>query len=130
VLSVYLKIVIVGVSARAADRLRVLAEAESAARINHPNAVKVYEAGEIDGHPYFTMQLVEGTSLAERLRDGPLSPRSAAALLVPVCRAVHEAHRLGLLHRDLKPANILIDREGRPYVVDFGLAKRAEASHG
>ncbi|HLU48149.1 MAG TPA: serine/threonine-protein kinase [Planctomycetota bacterium] len=127
---VALKMVIGGDFARSADRVRFRAEAEAAARINHPNAVKVYEAGEIDGHPYFTMQLVEGTSLAERLRDGPLSPRSAAALLVPVCRAVHEAHRLGLLHRDLKPANILIDREGRPYVVDFGLAKRAEASHG
>jgi serine/threonine-protein kinase len=72
------------------------------------------------------MKLVDGTSLNQRLAEGPMPPREAAALLAPVCRAIHFAHTQGVLHRDLKPANILIDSEGRPHVSDFGLAKRVE----
>lgn len=123
---VALKMILGGGFASREDLARFRAEAEIAARIDHPNAVKVYEAGEIGGQPYFTMQLIDGTSLAERLREGRIPAREAAKLLVPVCRAVHAAHGVGLLHRDLKPANILIDRDGRPYVADFGLAKRTE----
>ena len=67
---------------------------------------------ECDGHPYFTMQYVEGTTLAKKLADGPLPALEAARLLVPVCRAIHYAHEHGVLHRDLKPSNILIDRPG------------------
>ncbi len=73
------------------------------------------------------MQYIEGTTLARRIADGPLPPREAARTLLPVCRAIAEAHRGGLLHRDFKPSNILIDRTGRPYVSDFGLAKRVTA---
>jgi serine/threonine-protein kinase len=127
---VALKVILRGELASQAEIARFRVEAETAARIDHPNAAKVFDAGEIDGRPYFTMQLVEGTTLAERLRAGPLPPRETAALLAPVCRAVQAAHELGLLHRDLKPANILIDRGGRPYVVDFGLAKRTEGVAG
>ena len=84
----------------------------------------VYEVGELDGQPYFSMKFVAGTTLAQRLADGPLPPREAAALLAPVCRAIDFAHRQGVLHRDLKPSNILLDLDGRPHVTDFGLAKR------
>ena len=84
----------------------------------------VYEVGERDGQPYFMMKYVDGTTLAQRLAEGPLPPREAAALLAPICDAIHFAHGRGVLHRDLKPSNILIDRDGQPHVTDFGLAKR------
>ena len=122
--TVALKRLIRGVSATDADLARFRVEAEAAARLDHPHIVPVHVVGEHDGQPFLVMKLIEGTTLARRLADGPLAAREAAALLAPVCRAVDDAHRLGVLHRDLKPSNILIDREGRPYVGDFGLAKR------
>ncbi len=122
--SVALKMILSGRLASATDLSRFQAEAEAAAKLKHPHVVSVYEVGELDGQPFFIMPLIEGTTLAKRLADGPLSAREAAELLVPICRAVAAAHRHGILHRDLKPSNILIDREGQPYVTDFGLAKR------
>jgi eukaryotic-like serine/threonine-protein kinase len=121
---VALKMILQGGLASASDVARFRAEAASAARLTHPNVVPVFEVGEHEGRPFFSMQLVEGTTLAQRLAAGPLPAREAAQLLIPVCRAIAEAHRHGLLHRDLKPSNILIDETGRPYVTDFGLAKR------
>ena len=106
------------------ERFRI--EALAAARLAHPHIVPVFQVGESDGQPYFTMQYVEGTTLARKLAEGPLPAQDAARLLVPVCRAIHYAHDCGVLHRDLKPSNILIDREGNPYVSDFGLAKRID----
>ncbi len=121
---VALKMILRGEFATAADLARFRAEAEAAARLDHPNIVPVYEVGEVEGRPYFSMKFVEGTTLAERLTDGPFPAREAAELLAPVCEAIHFAHRQGVLHRDLKPSNILIDEAGRPHVSDFGLAKR------
>ena len=106
------------------ERFRV--ESLAAARLSHPHIVSVFQVGECDAQPYFTMQYIEGTTLAQKLVDGPLSAHDAARLLEPVCRAIHYAHDCGVLHRDLKPSNILIDREGNPYVSDFGLAKRID----
>ncbi len=123
---VALKMMLRGTSATAADLARFQSEAESAARLDHPSIVPVYDVGQFDSQPYFTMKFVEGTTLARRLAEGPMSPREAAELLAPVARAVHFAHSRGVLHRDLKPSNILIDNEGRPHVSDFGLAKRVE----
>ena len=127
---VAVKMILRGEMASASDVARFRAEAESAARLNHPHIVPVYEVGEVDGQSYFTMKLIDGMTLARKLADGPLPPREAAELLVPVCRAIAEAHLRGLLHRDLKPSNILIDTSGRPYVSDFGLAKRLRPEAG
>jgi len=121
---VALKMILRGDVATAVDLARFRAEAEAAAKVLHPHIVPVYEVGEHDGRPYFSMKLIEGTTLARRLADGPLPSRQAAEMLIPVCRAIADAHRRGVLHRDLKPSNVLIDREGRTYVTDFGLAKR------
>ena len=126
--TVALKMILRGGLASAADVARFRSEAESAARLSHPNIVPVYEVGEHDGQPYFSMQLVEGTTLAQRLQEGPMSPREAAELLTPICRAIDEAHKNGVLHRDLKPSKILIDETGRAFVTDFGLAKRIQSS--
>ena len=111
-------------SMRDVERFRV--EAMAASHLAHPHIVPVFQVGELEGQPFFTMQYVEGTTLARRLAEGPMPGLDAARLLVPVCRAIQYAHDRGVLHRDLKPSNILIDREGHPYVSDFGLAKRLD----
>lgn len=128
--TVALKMILRGDLASSADLARFRAEAESAAKVLHPHIVPVYEVGEVDGRPYFSMKLIEGTTLARRVSDGPLPSRQAAEMLVPICRAIADAHRQGVLHRDLKPSNILIDREGRTFVTDFGLAKRINTADG
>lgn len=103
---------------------RFRAEAHAAARLQHDNLVTVYDVGEIDGCPYFSMQYVEGGSLSDLITDRSLDSREAAAFIEPVCRAVDAAHQQNILHRDIKPANILIEEETqRPRIADFGLAK-------
>ncbi|MBX6315701.1 MAG: serine/threonine protein kinase, partial [Isosphaeraceae bacterium] len=124
---VALKRLLRGEAAASEDVARFRAEAEAAARLDHPHIVPVFNVAEHAGEPYFLMKFVAGTTLARRLAEGPLPPIEAARLLAPVARAIQHAHEHGVLHRDLKPSNILIDPDGHPYVGDFGLAKRIDA---
>ena len=104
-------------------------EAQNAARMQHPNIVAIYEVGSAEEMHFFSMRLVHGGSVAERIkRDGPLAPLHAAKLLRTVAEAVDYAHRLGVLHLDLKPANVLLDENGAPHVADFGLARRLDSA--
>lgn len=105
------------------ERLRFQSEAELASRLDHPGIVPIYEVGVHEGQPYFTMKLIRGGSLADRLAVGSLAPREAAALMAQIARAVQHAHQRGVIHRDLKPANILLDESGEPWLTDFGVAK-------
>ncbi len=99
-------------------------EARAAAALHHPNIVAVHEVGLFEGQHYFTMEFVEGRSLASLLQDGPLPPREAALHLHALTQAIAAAHAADIIHRDLKPSNILIDILGQPRLTDFGLAKR------
>jgi serine/threonine protein kinase len=107
---------------------RFRTEGQAAARITDDRVVTVYVVGSLDGRPFYSMRYVEGRSLAEVLRAGPLPNRKAAGLMEQVARAVQAVHDQGVLHRDLKPHNILVDTRGRPYVTDFGLAKWLDAA--
>ncbi|HEX3427785.1 MAG TPA: Stk1 family PASTA domain-containing Ser/Thr kinase, partial [Candidatus Limnocylindrales bacterium] len=99
-------------------------EAQAAASLNHPNVVSVYDYGQAEAGPFIVMELVDGEDLAAIIkRSGALPPRQAARITAEAARAVHAAHGRGLIHRDIKPGNIMIDREGRVKVTDFGIAR-------
>ncbi len=101
-------------------------EAESVAAICHPNIVRVFDAGEHNGFPYFTMEFTRNGSLAQALAGAPQPARKAAESVATLARAVHAAHSNGIIHRDLKPANILIAADGTLMITDFGLARRLD----
>ncbi len=127
---VALKMVLAGSLASEEQLARFQAEARVAARVQHPHVVPVFETGRVNGLPYLVMRYVEGCSLADRLRDGPLPDEAAARLVAAVARAVADLHAHGVVHRDLKPSNILLDGNCQPYVTDFGLAKLVEGDSG
>jgi hypothetical protein len=120
---VAVKMILAGQLAGPDDVRRFHQEARMAANLQHPSIVAVHEVGEHQGQHYFSMDFIEGTSLAALVRDKALAPQKAARYVVAVARAVHYAHQRGVLHRDLKPANVLIDRLDQPHVTDFGLAR-------
>jgi serine/threonine protein kinase len=112
-----------GLLATEAEIRRFHAEAKTAASLQHPNIVAIHEVGEIDGLHYFSMDFVDGPSLADLVRERALSPTEAAGHVQTLAETVHYAHGRGILHRDLKPSNILIDSVGRRRITDFGLAR-------
>ena len=121
---VAIKMILKGELASERDLRRFHAEAEAIAKLSHPHIVPIYEVDEFDGRAYFCMKLVEGSTLADRLAQGPLPAKEAARIMHAVCEAIEYAHQHGVLHRDLKPSNILIDNSGTVYLADFGLAKQ------
>jgi serine/threonine protein kinase/GAF domain-containing protein len=103
----------------------LLAEARTVSKLRHAHIVPIFEAGEEDGDPYLVFEYVEGRTLADLIRaEGSLPAHRAVKLMAPVLDAIGHAHRYGVIHRDLKPSNILIDADGVPKVMDFGIATR------
>jgi eukaryotic-like serine/threonine-protein kinase len=123
---VALKMLLAGTHALPAQRERFARETEAFAALHHPNIVPIYDVGDFAGQPYFTMELVEGGSLAERIRGVPQPPAQAAKLAAVLADAIHEAHRHGIVHSDLKPGNVLLTIDGTLKVTDFGLAWRLD----
>ena len=114
---------------RDADRvLRFQREAEILARVNHPNIAGIYDLLESDGARFLVLELVEGATLADRLRDGPIAPPQALRIARQICEALEAAHSQGIVHRDLKPANIALSPDDAVKVLDFGLAKSIDKS--
>jgi serine/threonine-protein kinase len=123
---VALKMVTAGAHTGPAQRIRFQIEAEAVAALQHPNIVQIYEVGEHDGIPYFSLEYVGGGSLDRKIKHEPLPPREAAGLVQSLAVAMDYAHERGIVHRDLKPANVLMTADGLPKITDFGLAKRLD----
>ncbi|HEV3258953.1 MAG TPA: protein kinase, partial [Gemmataceae bacterium] len=115
-----------GAYAAPQERARFQREAEAVAGLRHANIVQVYDVGDHDGRPYFTMEFVEGGSLRQKLAGTPQPARQAAELTATLAEAVQVAHQGGIVHRDLNPANVLLTPDGIPKISDFGLARRLE----
>src|SRR6266853_3435843 len=121
--TVALKMILEGKLASSALVQRFHIEAEAAANLKHPNIVAIHEVGEREGQHYFSMDYIEGQNLAERMQQGLMPLKEAAGCVQTIAQAIHYAHQRGIFHRDLKPSNILLDKQGKPHVTDFGLAK-------
>jgi len=124
--SVALKMVLGGAHATEQALDRFIIEAKAVAHLQHPNIVQIFEVGEYDNLPFFSLEFVNGSSLDRYLNGKPLSQEEAAKLMITLCEAMQYAHNNGILHRDLKPANVLLTKEGVPKITDFGLAKNLE----
>jgi serine/threonine protein kinase len=102
-------------------------EARAASLLSHPNIVSVYDIGTTDGQPYIVSELLDGETLRERLVRGPLAPRKTVEMGAAIAEALAAAHARGIVHRDLKPENLFLQRDGRPKILDFGIAKLTTA---
>ncbi|MEE8149664.1 MAG: serine/threonine-protein kinase, partial [candidate division Zixibacteria bacterium] len=103
-------------------RDRFTREAQAVAAIDHPNIVSVYEVNEFKGRPYFVMQYIEGKSVEEVIKGKQPQMSEIIRLAIQICEGLQAAHNQGIVHRDIKPSNILIDKDGRARILDFGLA--------
>ncbi|MDE0736688.1 MAG: protein kinase, partial [Pirellulaceae bacterium] len=121
---VAVKMILAGSLADEESIKRFYVEAQAVGQLRHPNIVQVYEVGQHKGYHFFSMDYIEGQSLAEVMRSRPLSAKECVAYVKTIAEAVHNAHQAGIIHRDLKPANILTDATAQPLITDFGLAKR------
>src|ERR1700722_19265902 len=102
-----------------------LTEARTVANLDHPNIVPVHDVGSTEDCPFFIVsKYIDGTDLAKRLKQSRLSIHETVELVATVAEALHHAHKQGLVHRDIKPGNLLLDKSGKPFVADFGLALR------
>ena len=124
---VAIKMILAGQFADQTDIDRFYAEAEAAAALSHPNIVAIHEIGEVEGQHFFSMDYIEGQSLAALVHENPLAPRRAADFARIIAETMQFAHDSGVVHRDLKPANILLDKRQRPLITDFGLAKQVSS---
>jgi hypothetical protein len=127
---VALKMIRGGDCAGTTERARFRTEVEAIARLQHANIVQIYEVGEHEGQPFFSMELCEGGSLDRKLDSTPQPPRTAAEQVETLARAVHQAHQRGVVHRDLKPGNVLLSADGALKITDFGLAKKLDGPPG
>jgi eukaryotic-like serine/threonine-protein kinase len=127
---VALKVILAGSFANKQDVRRFHAEAEAAAQLDHPHIVPIFEVGEEQGHPYFSMAWINGPSLSAVVAQQPLDPGRAAKLMRDVAGAIQYAHNKGIIHRDLKPSNILLEGDATPRVTDFGLARQTDVQTG
>jgi eukaryotic-like serine/threonine-protein kinase len=120
---VAIKMILAGQFADQSDIDRFYAEAEAAAGLAHPNIVAIHEVGQEQGQHFFSMEYIEGQSLAALVQEDPLTPRRAAEFARTLAETMQFAHDSGIVHRDLKPSNVLLDKKQRPLITDFGLAK-------
>ena len=127
---VALKMIREAVLASDEDIARFQIEAESAAKLDHPNLAPIYDVGEHDGRHFFSMKLIDGATLHQPPPELLADQRAIAGCIAKVARALQVAHQNGVLHRDLKPGNVLLDENGEPYLTDFGLAKKLDADDG
>ncbi len=125
-----LKMILAGAHASPEALLRFMAEAETVARLEHPNVVRIHHIGEADGLPFFELEYVAGGSLDQRLDGTPWQPDQAARLVEALAQGIAVAHRQGIVHRDLKPSNVLLTADGTPKITDFGLAKALGINSG
>jgi tetratricopeptide (TPR) repeat protein len=124
---VALKMILAGGHAGGRAVARFQAEGRAVARLQHPNIVQIYEVGDSNGHPFFSLEFVDGGCLAQALHKcGPLPGPRAARLVETLARAMHFAHERGIVHRDLKPGNVLLTGDGTPKITDFGIAKQRD----
>jgi serine/threonine protein kinase len=123
---VAVKMILSGALASNEDIERFTLEAKAVAKLAHPQIVVIHDVGRCDDQYFYSMEFVEGQSLAEVIRGGAVPPRKAAEFAEQIARAIHFAHQNGVVHRDIKPSNILVDDSGRARVTDFGLAKHVD----